>query len=298
MTSIVEERLRTQPPRLFPDVYFHQHFTEAERPDLALIAQQVKARGYLDAGFVVPEAIIRPQGTLHESIDEARGPNVDYWLARNPDLRRTRDRATLRHYYLASGGSETDFPAYEMCGQYMSPRGKEWLQQRLAEGRLIIEVASMAAEGGHNGRAVYEMLRNSIQKALGKNQTWFFSIVGKSKQSLTDSLGEASFTVLGEPAVMDNPFISRDITLQPVALEPDEAFRGLPELFEKAKWFAASDKTGEGRRALAKATRTILFFTDGIGDGVLSSDLAAIKGSLTASYLERMDGSNAERTAS
>lgn len=298
MTSVIAERLRSQPDRLFPNTYVIDQFTEQQRPDLALIAQQVQARGYRKARFVLANSIVCPEGTLHPSVDEARGPNVDYMLARNPDYRKLTDRATLRHINLSQGGSVSDLPAYEKCGAYMSSEGREWLKEKLEAGRPIREVASMAADAGENGPAIYEMLRHSIQEALGKGETWFFSIVGTSIIKLTESLGASNFRILGEPVAMNNPLINPNITLQPVALEPDAAFRELPNLLERARWSAGSDRSGGGKPALAKAIRTILFFTDGVSDEKLGPDLARTRLELVTNYQERRDIIAARRTAS
>lgn len=274
--------------RLMPDRYWHESFFETERPDLARVAQVVQARGYQAAGFVVPQAVVRPEGVLHHTVDEARGPNVKYRLARNPDFRRTTDRASMRHVRLVDGISMETLPAFERCGAYLSAEGKEWLNNRAAAGAPVSEIASLAAERGENGVAVHEMFRHGIHDALGRGEVWVFSIVGKTMGKLVDSLGRRNFTFLGEPAVMDNPLISRNITLQPVALEPDVAVAGFPELYAEAEWLSQKDAQGPGRGVARRAARTILFYTDGLPDTVLSPDVVQLRQQLVQGHMEAM----------
>jgi molybdopterin/thiamine biosynthesis adenylyltransferase len=240
-----------------PNHFAHLRFTEADNPLLAQAAWRTHARGYLDAGFILPDAIDETTGWLPEDIDKTRGANTDYYLAIDPQKSNEDYDATMRKVNLAPGISYKDLPAYGLCENGLSAFGKAQLAQLHAEGVNIKEIGGLA---GRSPMAIYEVIRTAIHDALGKNEAWLFSIVSTTHESLTRNWGSEALTVIGEDTLLDDPRVRKNLYLRPAMLYPDTFNDTLLKAYMEA----------ESPRDRARLQRSFMFFTDGLDESQMS----------------------------
>jgi tRNA threonylcarbamoyladenosine dehydratase len=229
------------------DQFLQLQYTEADCPLLAEAAWRLHAQGYQAKGFVT-RAAINERGWLPEDIDKSRGPNIRYTLAMDAEGNYP---ATLREFVPGPGETYKDLPAYRLCERGLSPMGLELLQQQADRGSTIKEIGAMA---GTNPRAVFEVIRNTIQNSIGKGETLFFSIVSTTYESLERNFGTGNLITIGEDMRIDDTRVNQDIRLRPAVLFPDTFNDNLLTAYERA----------QSTQERAVLERSLLFYTDGL----------------------------------
>ncbi len=241
--------------------------TEASNWSLVHEALRVHASGYLSMGFVHDDAVTA-DGTIDPEIDQSRGDNTEYYLAVNagaPD-----DRATLRKVRFAAGASVEDFDAYQLCARTLHAEGHGRLQAMLGGVRPLAEISGLARTPGASPAAVWHILRAAVHDALRKEEVWFCCLVVSTYDSLVRHLGTSFLGVLGDDVTIKDARVSSSIALRPVLIDT--------VLFLDSVLADVEQADGARRARLA---RSLIFFSDGIDDSLLSPQVAAFKANAT-----------------
>lgn len=246
------------------DAYIHMSGYEATDPDVIDIALKTHAVGYSDdMGFVNSEAI-GSDGYILPSIDKARGPNVEYHVAVDPI--NPNNVATMRMVHLTDGQSVEDLPAYQVSKEALTSDGEALL--RSVEPEKLKELAALAKSNKRAAVGLFEIMRKSVHESLGKDETWFFSIVSDTYVSLARRLGRDAFTLLGEDVQIEDSRVDHTrVKLRPVAFRPDEFFDSMVNS-------VTNPNSTEDDLSKQRIASSILFFTDGIEDDRLSEEVA------------------------
>lgn len=250
------------------DKYLHGKFTEYESPESAELAWRIHAQGYRAMGFVKDEAIT-PEGFLADGIDHSRGTDTDYYLAINPA--KETDMATMRIINLPVGGTYKDLPAYQVSQHRLSPEGHNTLVNIENQDIRLKEIAALSRTEQASPLAVHELFRRVIHEAQGKGEVWFFSVVSSTFTSLTKTMGEESFTVIGEDVPIDDDRVSEAVALRPALFYPDTFLDTLCRSYLNA-----------GDREKIRLRRSLIFFTEGLEDSRLSDLVLKTKQELLA----------------
>lgn len=262
MTTLTAERVLStgEPARI--DSYKIEQFTEANNPWLTEEAWRVHAEGYVDSGFVKPEAVLA-DGTLPTDIDKSRGDNIDYFLATNAE--KPSDRATMRRVSLSPGQSYRDLPAYKLCAGSISPDGEAILAAIPDQARTLKEIAGLAKVRGANPLGIFELLRNGFQESV-PGEVWFFGVVSTTLDSLKRQLGEDNFTILGEEVRFKDDRINESVALTPALIGGDKLLDNIMASYYKA----------DSRNQL-RLLRNFMFFSAGLKREQMSEEAFGFK---------------------
>lgn len=256
---------------VFPDRYQHAMVSERTHMGAAEAAWRIHAQGYVKHGFVNKEAVTA-EGFLPDDIDKARGPNVDYALGVSPKDVRTgidtlHDAATMREVHIPEGGSVRDLPGYKLAENELTPLGKAYLEAMSNSRGELKEITALAETRGAGPAAVFEVIRNRMQDAMGKDETWFFVLVSDTHRSLKANWGSRNFISVGGEVGFDDERISSEISLKPLVLRPDEFLENI---------LADLNETDDPK-ARARLERSLVFFSDGLETNQVSPDVLAAR---------------------
>lgn len=240
------------------DRYVHETVTEQSDPETVRESWRIHAEGYHTAGFVSDDAIT-VDGSLAEAIDKSRGEHTDYYIARNPD--NPEDVATMRKVNLAVGETCEDLPAFQLCKDGLTQESLSFLENLKDPDTRLKEISALAITSKGSPIGAHEIFRRVIQEALGKNEVWLFSIVSSTYSSLAKNFSELNLRVIGDDATIDDPRVSKEISLKPVIVNPNRFIDNLLISFYNAE--NAIDRT--------RYKRSFLFFTDGLDREQMSS---------------------------
>jgi hypothetical protein len=242
-----------------PNKYYHLIVAEESYPDIVQEAWRIHARGYLDMGFVTREALTN-EGFLHPSIDKARGSNVNYYLAINPECED--DCATMRKVHIPQGRSFRDLPAYKLTQETFYPGALSGFEDLEDQGASIVEIAALAKDTLARNRSVFEIFRETIQEALGKNEAWFFSMVTSTHGALIPRLGAANLRVLGDDVDMSasDSRVAEGVKVRPILVLPDKFNDNILYAYEQAT--READKL--------RLAKSLIFYTDGLDRSQMS----------------------------
>lgn len=244
------------------DRYAVYEFTERENPEAALMARQIHAMGYRDMGFVNDRAFME-DGTLAGDIDKARGDDVDYFLETNPE--NSDDYATMR----IKSGDVQSLPAFALTKDNLTEEG----MSELLEADIVKEVGALARTPGSSPMMVMEMLRHNIQKAHGKNELWFFSIVSTTFRSLQGQYGDRALRQIGDPVEFDDDRISKGITLVPALFDVDT-------FLDSVATSALETQDLKQRRILF---RTLMYYSEGLDEKYLTQQVQDLRTLISSS---------------
>lgn len=281
------ERLRPEFAPVQPrvDNYEIRSFTEESDPELAQLAWAIHATGYMNMHLVKPNAVDPDSGQLGDGIDKSRGPSVEYRLAIKPDENahavlaalKTGDAelpdvgllnaATMRKVHIPYGGTIEDLPAYQLCKENLYPWGEEYLRGIENPQDRIKEIAALTPTQRKSKMGVYELIRDAIQDAQGKNEIWICSIVSTTNNAFSEGFGPGVMMQIGEQLAIDDPRVSDDIKLVPVAIDIDALISSNYDNYK-----AAIDPVSREKRR-----RSFMFFSEGLGEEKLGSRLASAR---------------------
>lgn len=254
------------------DAYVHVTVTELTDPEMVAEALKIQGEGYFKFGFVSEDGIEQNgplKGALIPELDKSRGPYTDYYLALNPDINRQSDVATMRKRHLAPGETFDDLPTGSLARPAMSADGKALVDGIENPDIHFKEIGGLAG----NPRGVYEIIRNRIQEARGKEEVWFFSIVSSTFDTMVRRYGRSNFTVIGENIALDDDRVDGEISMVPAIVYPDRFVENV-----LADYRAAQEQGDElAQRELRKS---FLYLTDGMGEQSLGTELYAARGEL------------------
>jgi|AntRauTorckE6833_2_1112554.scaffolds.fasta_scaffold00046_4 hypothetical protein len=246
--------------RVEPDQYTHFNFLESDSLIMAQEAWRIHAEGYVAMKFVNQDAVTS-SGALVADIDKARGDNVEYNIALNPDDER--DCASMRKIHLPEGGSFIDLPAYSICKANLSKEGLAKLHHLESEGYNMKEISALAKTKDAAPRAIFELFRNVIHGSMGRDEAFFFSLVSATHQVLTPRLSEANFLVLGEDTDINDARVERGVKLRPLLTMPDQFIDNIFEAYV----------TTESNVAKRKLAQSLVFYTDGLVREQMSNEV-------------------------
>lgn len=271
---VTEPAVSEAPVTARQDRYYHLKFKGQDNQELAEEAWRIHAQGYLAMGFVKTGAVT-PEGFLTTDIDKARGDEVDYFLALNPN--QETDCATMRKINLVPGEDFRDLPAFKITSDKLSPTGIDLLSHLQVDDYQIKELGALARTPNSNPIAIHEIFRSALHDSLGKKEAWFFSIVSSTFDSLAKSFGPDNFVVIGEDTPIDDPRVSEQVVLRPAILFPDRFIDTL-----LISYLATDDpKTKHG------LLRSFLFFTDGVPEDRISELSAQARQELLTSQANK-----------
>jgi hypothetical protein len=242
MSPETVEHIGYEVPPTLPrvDHYEIRLFTEESDPDLAELAWAMHAVGYEKMHLVKPIAVDPVSGKFGDGIDKSRGPSVDYRIAVRPDdnavavlsaleadpsaLHRvgSLDAATMRKVHIPFDGSIDDLPGYKLCKEKLYPWGEEYLRSIEDPQAHIKEISALTPTSEKSKAGVYELIRDAIQDAQRKKEIWFCSIVSTTNRALSRDFGPGVMVQIGEEVAIDDPRVSDDIKLVPVAIDIDK----------------------------------------------------------------------------
>jgi len=263
--AAVEEAVRQ-------DTYVHITATELTQPDFVAEALKIQGEGYLKHGFVGEDGIEQDgplKGALIPELDKSRGPYTDYYLAINPDAARPNDVATMRKVNLAPGEKFDDLPTGALARESLTPEGELLVDSVENPDLHFKEISGLAG----NPRGVYEIIRNRIQEASGKEEMWFFSIVSTTFDTMVRRYGRSNFTVIGENIVLGDDRVNDGISMVPAIVYPDKFMENVLADYRVAQ--AEGDELAQ--RELRKS---FLFLTDGMSEQSLGADVYAARDEL------------------
>jgi hypothetical protein len=215
-----------------PNTYDHYIFNEADDPELAKEAWKIHADGHLAMGFVNEKAVT-DEGFIVPDIDKARGPDVKYFLAINPE--NPEDRAAVRKVPTPPGGSYRDLPSYGLCENALSEEGEKLLAEADSQGRQISEIIGLARTADSSPMAIYELFRAIVHDGAKNNEIYFFSIVAQTHESLVKSFGEKAFEVIGEDLEIPNEGVEGDVRLKPVYCDMGKFIENVRKSYQEAE---------------------------------------------------------------
>jgi len=251
------------------DLYAHVSGFEGRNPEIVEAALATHAKGYCqDMRFVTPAAIDL-YGHIAPDIDHARGPNVEYFIATDPN-NPDENRATMRIIHLDEGQTVEELPAFQVTKEALSPEGEALI--RSVEAIHLKEIAALAKTNHDAATGLFEIVRKAIHRSIGSGDTWFFSIVANTHDSLGKRMAARSFTVLGEDVpIIDDRVDAEQVRLRPVTLRPDDFFDHMAD--------AIQNPTSEedNPKAISNLVKGFMFFTNGIEADKISPEATALR---------------------
>lgn len=254
------------------DAYVHITATELTQPDFVAEALKIQGEGYFKHGFVGEDGIEQEgplKGALIPELDKSRGPYTDYYLAVNPDAARPNDVATMRKVHLPAGGTFDDLPTGSIARQALTPEGNALVDSVENPDLHFKEISGLAG----NPRGVYEIIRNRIQEARGKDEMWFFSIVSSTFATMERRYGRSNFTVIGANIELGDERVNDGISMVPAIVCPDRFIENILGDYRVAQ--AEGDESSQ--RELRKS---FLFLTDGLDEQSLGTEVNAARDEL------------------
>lgn len=255
-----------RPPRT--DTYVIEHFTEKSDPAMAHLAWEIHAQGYQEMGFVHTEAVTK-SGYLPPSIDKARGENVDYFVAigeRAQVGEILEDMASLRKISIPNNGGLEDLPAYQMSKDVLYTDAKDELD---AFGNdQIKEISALARTHDAEPMAVFELVRDIIHDARGKDEVFFYCIVSKTFDAFQATFGDKLVRQVGEPIELHDARVGDNIKLIPTMSRVDQSFQLI----------AGAIRETNNPLDKKRLTRTLFFLADGLSDNELDEEFIPICG--------------------
>jgi hypothetical protein len=248
-------------------MYDIHSFTETDNYEMAKFAWRIHASGYESMRFVKSSAVT-DDGYLDDGIDKSRGELVDYYIATKKDTALDAfDAATLRKINLPANGTVDSLPAYQLCQTSLYDEGEAYLRSIENPDIRIKEIGAMARTETSSPLAVFELLRNGVHESLGKNEIWFFSIVSTTFNTLVENFGQDAIRQIGHPVTINDSRVQDSIILVPAVANVDRFFSEI---------YAAAAQEADPQ-ARFKKMRSLHFFTDGITDEELGTQLAGVR---------------------
>jgi hypothetical protein len=263
------------PPRA--DEYDVMHYDNQTSPAMVLLAKQIQAQSYVDSRFVKSDALVdATEGAkiLSSDIDTPVKIEVDssryrteYAIAvkkDNPDLNPlTGTMATWKKYYAPLDA----LPAYQFCKPHLYPIGEMYLRYFDQDPHSqLVEIEALAKTKNAKSRAIFELIRNELQRAAGEGEVWYFSIVDKTFKTFVENWGPTAILQLGEPKRLVHPNVYEDVRLVPAALDVDRFLRNM-----------ANDILAPGNGHVEKQLASFIFFSEGLSNNQLGEELVQFK---------------------
>jgi hypothetical protein len=248
-----------------------------DRPDIALKAQQIHGRSYVEYGYV-RESALMDDGRLVPELDSTRGNEdgktiASYLLARGVDRTIDEASATMRLIDVGEQGTVGDLPTYKYFKDTFDPRVKIKLDNmvNLYGPRCVREIAALGVIDLHNIKGSYELMRAVMQNSLikeeehGHHEVYIASLTKVSLGPILRFAGKGATEVLGDPVRIyaDDPR-QNEVFVTPVLIDPNKALDGFIDEIE------AAEKNAD----IVKLVQKIHFLTDGLSRGQVSKRVA------------------------
>ena len=244
--------------------YLIRSCTEGSDPSLVAEALRIHAAGYLSMGFLNGEAVTE-EGFIHPDIDRSRGETTEYFLAVNST--NAGDCATLRKVRLRPGASMTDFDCYELCRRSLFPEGAAHLARMFSEAQAVVEISALARTPQASPATVWHLLRAAVHDSMARKEVWFFCLVVSTYDSFVSHLGPSFMSVLGRDVAIEDGRVSSDVMLRPVMVDTTSFIDSM-----------LLDYEGAAGRTRSRLERSLLFFSEGLDEKVVSPAAAAFRG--------------------
>lgn len=218
------------------------------RPEIALKAQQIHGKCYVEYGYV-NESALMDDGRLVPELDGTRDRDdgkviVNYLLARGIDKTIEEAGATVRLIDIGENGTMEDLPTYKYFKDAFEPNVKTKLQNLidLYGTKSMREIAALGVIDYDNNIGSYELMRAIMQNSLIKEDVYDqreFYIASLTKLSLYPIVrfaGESAVETLGKPIRIyaDDPR-QRVVHVTPVLIYPSKVLDGVIDDIESAE---------------------------------------------------------------
>jgi hypothetical protein len=258
------------------DMYDIERFRENDNPNAVSLARKIHAVGYLRMGFV-EESALTPQGYLRDDIDKARGNDVDYFIGPGhytqtditPNVRQI-DAVTMRKIHIPPGGTVMDLPAYQVCRSGLYPDDHTFLLGLDNASTRLKEIGALAGTPTSHPTGIYELLRNAIHEAHGRDEVWVASIVSTTYAALSKRLGPDALRQIGTPVPIRSEHVKESVALVPITTNVDG--------FIGAIYDSLTRETNH--QARRRQLESFLFFSEGLRDDELGDELAEARAEL------------------
>ena len=268
-----------RPPRT--DMYDIVKFQEYGNSNAVSLARKIHAVGYLRMGFV-KESAFTPEGHLLADIDKARGPLVDYYVGPSRDSQTSivpmdiipnvhdLDAVSMRKVHISPGGTVQDLPAYQVCRDGLYPEDHARLLELNNASTRLKEIGALAGTPESHPMGIYELLRNAIHEAHGRDEVWIASIVSTTYAALSKRFGPDALRQIGEPIPIRSEHVNESVALVPVTTNVDG--------FVNAIYQSLTRETNE--QARRRQLDSFLFFSEGLRNDELGDELTQARAEL------------------
>lgn len=265
------------PPRV--DSFEIHHFNEENDVTAVRKAHEIHAESYVDSGFVHANALVEVnplngKGVLPDDIDKARGLNVQYTIAtsRTPTLdimtgKEIENMSSWRLIDIPEGHTREALPAYGLAKGALTPEGEQYLKEIDENPNYRLrEIAALSRTKNGSAAGIFEIMRDGIHQAMGKNEVWFFSIVDTTYGSLCKYFGDDGIRQIGDPVPINDSRVNPDVRLVPAVTDANTFIQSVAE----------SALRSSGREQQSQMG-TFIFFTDGLSDKEIGPDLSNLR---------------------
>lgn len=236
-------------------------------PDVALKAQQIHGRCYVDYGYVY-ESALTDDGRLAPELDSSREDEegkivVNYLIARGIDRPIEDAGAAMRLIDVGENGTIEDLPTYKYFKGNFDQKSITKLNNLidLYGPKCVREIAALGVTERRNIPASYELMRAVMQNSLtreeiyGRHEVYIASLTKVSLAPILRFAGKNATEILGEPVLVhaDDPR-QKEVYVTPVLIDPNKALDGFIDEIEVA----------EKNSDIVKLVQKIHFLTDGL----------------------------------
>jgi hypothetical protein len=244
-------------------------------PEVALKAQQIHGRCYVEYGYVDKSALM-DDGRLVPELDNARDGDkviVNYLLARGKDKTIEEAGATLRMIDIGKNGTIEDLPTYRYFSDVFESSVKTKLQNLvdLYGTKSVREIAALGAVNRADTDSSYELMRAVMQNSLikennyGQREFYIASLTKVSLYPIKKFAGRSAIEILGGPIRVhaDDPR-QKTVYVTPVLMYPNKTLDGIIDDIESA----------EKNSDISKLVQKLHYLTDGLTTEQVSKRVA------------------------
>lgn len=239
---------------------------EQDKPEIALTAQRIHGKSYVEYGYIAPEGLTEDGRLLPEldgNRDRADGSvRVNYLIARETGKSVEEARATVRLIDIGENGTVEDLPTYRYFKDVFSSETKTKLHNiiELYGKGSIREIGALGVTDARGHLGSYELMRATMQNALikeaeyGHRELFLVSMTKKSLRPITEFAGKNATTLLSEPTEMFSDDPRKVIHISPALIDPHKIIDGILDDIE------ASDSPAK----VVTLSHKLQFFADGL----------------------------------
>ncbi len=243
---------------------------EQDKPEVALTAQRIHGKSYVDYGYIAPEGLTE-DGRLLPELDGNRDRNdgslrINYLVAHEIGKPIEEARATMRLIDIGENGTIEDLPTYQYFKDVFPPEVKAGLHE-ISETHFVREAGSLGTTDVRGHLGAYEIKRAAIQNALiqelehGQRTLFLVSMTPTSLRPITEFVGQHATVMLSEPTEMFSDDPRKVIHLQYALIDPHKMINGILDDIEAAK---------DNSATVVKLRHKLEFITDGLPSACIS----------------------------